>query len=202
MVTPGTVGPIDNVTVGSGSLPGRVRSPVGAVSPTFPAGNTNLETISSTIALADGGAASAGTPTTMAIEVGALTASQPYKAQLLFFDVFQNFLDPTTTTNKRLFDIVIEGNLEIDNFDIVSLTGSGGTVGALVTHWFTGPGDGILNIALIPQNFPPNFSPLIGAMTVEPVPEPATIARLGIGIAGLAGGAARRKLKNKEVEKS
>ena len=35
-----------------------------------------------------------------------------------------------------------------------------------------------------------------------PIPEPATIALLGIGIAVLAGGAARRKWKNKAVDNS
>lgn len=181
--TTSPVGPIDNVTLRS--LNGRVRNPGGTVSPTFPAGNADLETISGTVALSDGAPSGTGfTPSTMGINVGALTQSQPYKLQLLFFDVFQNFLGPSTSFN-RLFDIKIEGVTEISNFDIVALTGSGGTAGAFVTHLFTGPADGDLEIQLIPRNFPPNFSPLISALNVETVPEPGTILLLGTGLAGL-----------------
>ena len=38
-----------------------------------------------------------------------------------------------------------------------------------------------------------------GALQIQPIPEPGTIIFLGIGLAGLAGGAARRKWKKKTV---
>ncbi|MHC4269997.1 MAG: PEP-CTERM sorting domain-containing protein [Planctomycetota bacterium] len=39
-------------------------------------------------------------------------------------------------------------------------------------------------------------------MKIQPIPEPTTIALLGIGLVGLAGAEARRRRKKKAVDKS
>ena len=57
-------------------------------------------------------------------------------------------------------------------------------------------------ILMFDQAGDPQVSLIHADHTPKPIPEPATIALLGIGLVGLAGGAARRKWKKKAVDKS
>lgn len=61
-------------------------------------------------------------------------------------------------------------------------------------------GEGLLTFLHFDPFVDMTTSASITVTEAAPVPEPATIALLGIGIARLAGGAARRKLKNKIVD--
>ena len=69
------------------------------------------------------------------------------------------------------------------------------------THSLTA-GDWIDFIVVNPLSPGGNTKTTEVSASIEPVPEPATIALLGIGLAGLAGGAARRKWKKKEDDNS
>ena len=188
----------DNVTVQSLDNPGVVRDPGGfaAAAPDFAAGQENLAEISSTVALSNGG----GTgfePTTMAIHINSLAENFQYKIQLLFYYVFQTASALAACPDgmgcsPRLFDIVIDGNTEIFDFDIIANSANDQSLGAVVTHWFTGPAGGDLEIQLRPKS-DMNFSPMISALTVEVVPEPSTLLLLGFGLAGL-GFFGRRKI--------
>jgi hypothetical protein len=119
-----------------------------------------------------------GNGTDVTIDVNNLDVGTTYKLQLLFNEACCD----------RGFDVLIEGLLEVDNFNpgTVQLDRDGTTGdGALITFQFTAA-DSQLNVLLdsVAGQFPDN-NPIINAITLEVVPEPGSAALLGVGAAGL-----------------
>ena len=119
-----------------------------------------------------------------------VSAGQPYQLQMLFSEGF------FTASAERIFDISIEGVLEVDDLDVFAVLGDAGISpdgatlpgAVLVTHEFVA-GDSSLDITLSDET---SFSVLSGII-LEVVPEPSSSL---LTIAGLFAFNAFRKRRN------
>ncbi|MBM4030237.1 MAG: PEP-CTERM sorting domain-containing protein [Planctomycetes bacterium] len=123
-------------------------------------------------------------------------AGRTYKLQLLFSENFWS------SPGQRSFDIVIEGATGVDEFDTLFFTGGWAgqpTVGARYTYSFTAP-DGLLNISLAAGGDPaiPDHNPILNALTIEDIgiPEPTSLALLGIALTAAAIRGRRRRARS------
>ena len=115
-----------------------------------------------------------------------------------------------------LDDGINEVDIDISEIDITSLLGTTTdltmrldiSIANLVTASLDIGSDGSFDV-LMPGSqtltflhAPPYMAELGAGKNLEPIPEPATIALLGIGLIGLAGAEVRRRRKKKAVDKS
>ena len=104
----------------------------------------------------------------------AVTSGQVYKLQLLF----------QGDNGVRIWDIVIEGSLAVDEFYAKNYDYHLG-IGAVYTYEFTA-GDNNLDIDLpAGTTTGADTAGLLSAMTLEVIPEPGTLVLLGLGSLGL-----------------
>jgi hypothetical protein len=130
----------------------------------------------------------------------AVTPGRPYILQLIFQEGWN-----ATAPGIRQFNIDVEGVRVASNFDINAVTGPQtrnmaatpqvnvpNPLGAVLTYNLTA-GDNMLNIVLS-DTMPEVDNPRIEALTLEIIPEPATLVMLGMLItSGLAVGRRRRR---------
>lgn len=109
-----------------------------------------------------------------------------YKLQLIFSENDPSLSEP----GGRSFDIQIEGDTIIDEFDSLAVTGpwfgSATGRGSVLTRELFGPADGQLNILLAAGSTLGNGDAILNAFTLEQVlPEPSSLGLLLLG-GGLA----------------
>lgn len=95
-------------------------------------------------------------------------ANGQYVVRLQMAETYQ------TSTNKRVFDVLIEGDIVLDDLDIYQEVGHDVAVDYERTVTV---GDGEMNIAFTTSV----DNAKISALCVTPVPEPATLALLAVG---------------------
>jgi hypothetical protein len=113
----------------------------------------------------------------------AVEPGRPYRLQLIFQEGWN-----ASAPGIRQFNIDVEGVRLAENFDITAVTGpqalnraatpqvlTPNTLGAVLSHSFTAT-DNQLNVVLSQS---PIDNPRIEALTLELVPEPATLAMIG-----------------------
>ena len=110
---------------------------------------------------------------------------QPYKLQLLF----------TENCCDRGFDITVEGELVVDNLNIpLTQEGIANTAQGVVYSYLVTAEDDMLNIGLGGSNLRAlDNNPILGALTLELVPEPAGLTLILIGLGGLLAARGRRR---------
>jgi len=119
----------------------------------------------------------------------AVTPGRQYLLQLIFQEGWN-----ATAPGIRQFNIDVEGTRVATNFDITAITGPQtrnmaatpqvnveNPLGAFLRYQFTaGSRDAVLNIVLSHTTDPRIDNPRIEALTLEIVPEPATLATVGV----------------------
>jgi hypothetical protein len=128
----------------------------------------------------------------------AVQPGRQYLLQLIFQEGWN-----ASAPGIRQFHIDVEGVRIAENFDITAVTGpqninraatpqitTPNTLGAVLSYSLTA-GDNMLNVGLIQT---PTDNPRIEALTLEIIPEPATLAMIGLLVScGLAVGRRRRR---------
>lgn len=121
---------------------------------------------------------------TLSLTLSNLTVGEDYKLQLLFSENFWQ-----GSTGRRSQSIDLEGGRIVTNLD--TLLGTSWTTApnthtgiVLVSHIFTA-GDSVLNLDLMLGTVPgTDGAPLIGALTLELIPEANGLLFIGFGVCG------------------